>query len=452
MGFLYLILVIAVAIRDGFWFATVTSVVSTLALNYFFAPPLFSFSVSDPANWVALVAFELTALVISRLSNTANDRTAEAIRERRDAERLYQASVRIFLLHRSQDPGDILASVIRESFDLGAVALFDAVSGNTYAAGEGTSSAGERARQAFSRESNEFDPASQSWFCVLRVDLRPEGGLALCGSPLPPLIANALASLCAVSFERFRSLERECRAEAVRQTEQLRAAVLDSLAHQIKTPVATIWAASSGLLALGGLSETQELLMSLLDEQSKKLSDIASQLIHTAKLDSSTLVPRREFLMLSDVVDETVQPLEAQTRLRISYPTEEMPVLADRKLISDALGQVVNNAFKYSVPGTPIDIGVELGGAQAKISVRNEGPVIPPSDHERIFEQFYRANPTGQGPPGSGLGLSITRRIVEAHEGRIWVESRAGVTVFSIALPLAPRQALAAADSHSQAS
>ena len=149
----------------------------------------------------------------------------------------------------------------------------------------------------------------------------------------------------------------------MRQTEQLRAAVLDSLAHQIKTPVATIWAASSGLLALGGLSETQTLLMGLLDEQSQKLSNIASQLINTAKLDSSTLAPRRELLVLSDVVDETIQPLErqqARSRLQISYPAEELPVLADRKLISDALGQIVNNAFKYALPETAINIGVEV--------------------------------------------------------------------------------------------
>jgi two-component system sensor histidine kinase KdpD len=303
------------------------------------------------------------------------------------------------------------------------------------------------ARRVFIRDATEFDEALQSWFCVLRADNRPAGGLALCGLALRPLIATALASLCAISFERFRSVERECRAEAVRQSEQLRAAVLDSLAHQIKTPVATIWAASSGLLSLGGLTETQSLLMGLLDEQSQKLSNIASQLINTAKLDSATLAPRRELLVLSDVVDETVQPLdrhESGARLSISYPADELPVLADRKLISDALGQIVNNAFKYAAPGTPINIGVELAGAEAMISVRNVGPMIPTSDYERIFEQFYRAKSTAQGPPGSGLGLSIVRRIMEAHQGRVWVESDAGTTVFSLALPLAPRKAAAA--------
>jgi two-component system sensor histidine kinase KdpD len=451
LGFLYLILVIATAIRSGFWFATVASVVSAGCLNYFFVPPTFSFSVSDPANWVALGAFELTALVISRLSNTASQKTAEAIRERREAERLYQVSLRIFHLDRTQDPGNLLVSVIREVFDLRSAVLFDATSGGTYSAGEETLATEERARQAFLQDSNEFDPAEQSWFCVLRVDLRPAGGLALCGCAVRPLTAAALASVCAISFERFRSIEREYRAEAARRTEQLRTAVLDSLAHQIKTPVATIWAASSGLLALGGLSETQEMLMTLLDEQSKRLSDIASQLIKTAKLDTSTIAPKHELLRLSDVVDDTLQTLDAQqseTRLRVSCPAEEQPILGDRKLIFDALGQIVDNAFKYSAPGTPIDIRVEnRGGVEATVSVRNEGPTIQPSDRERIFERFYRANAARQGPSGSGLGLSIVKRIVEAHAGRVWVESQSGLTAFFLALPLASPEAVAAVDS-----
>jgi two-component system sensor histidine kinase KdpD len=444
MGFLYLILVIAAAMRGGFWFATVISVASALCLNYFFAPPVFSFSISDPANWVALVAFELTALVISRLSHTAADRTAEAIRERRDAERLYEVSLRLFLLNRSRDPGNSIASIIRESFDLKRVVLFDAVSSNTYTDGassrEDASAVEEGARRAFLRDSNEFDPVLESWFGVLRSDLRPAGGLALCGRAVRPLIATALASLCATSLERFRSFEREYRAEAGRQAEQLRAAVLDTLAHQIKTPVTTISAASSGLLALGGFSETQAILLGVLDEQSKKLAEIAPQLIKTAKLDSATLAPRRELLQLSDVVDETIHTLDPQRsgqRLRVSCPHGEMPVLGDRKLISDALVQIVDNAFKYSAPGTPIDIRVEPGSEDSTISVRNQGPTIQPSDRERIFERFYRANPLQEGPSGSGLGLSIVRRIAEAHEGRVWFESQAGMTVFFLALPLA---------------
>ena len=182
------------------------------------------------------------------------------------------------------------------------------------------------------------------------------------------------------------------------------------------------------------------MLLGVLDEQSKKLAEIAPQLIKTARLDSATLAPRRELLQLSDVVDETIHTLDPQRsgkRLRVSCPHGEMPVLGDRKLISDALVQIVDNAFKYSAPGTPIDIRVEPGSEDSTISVRNQGPTIQPSDRERIFERFYRANPLQEGPSGSGLGLSIVRRIAEAHEGRVWFESQAGMTVFFLALPLA---------------
>jgi two-component system sensor histidine kinase KdpD len=454
MGFIYLILVIATAIRDGFWVATAISVVSALCLNYFFAPPLFSLSVSDPANWAALVAFELTALVISRLSKLASDRAAEATRARSDAERLYDVSLRVFQLNRSQDPGKLLATVICEVFDLNAVVLFDALSCNTYSAvgagredlsSEIISMAEAGARRVFLADSNEFDPVREIRFCLLRSSLGPSGGLAVCG-PLQPLIATALASLCEITLDRYRAVERECNAEAVRLGEQLRAAVLDSLAHQIKTPVSTIWAASSGLLALGGLSETQELLMGLLDEQSERLSGIASQLVTTARLDASAIAPKRELLRLSDVVDATVQTLDPQKaypRLRISYADREMQILGDRRLISNALGQIINNAFKYSTRNTAITIRVGSGATGATVSVQNEGPTIQPSDRDRIFDRFYRSEIIRQKSSGSGLGLSIVKRVVEAHEGSVWVDSQAGTTTFSLAFPLAPKELVA---------
>jgi two-component system sensor histidine kinase KdpD len=454
MGFLYLSLVIAFAVRDGFWMATAISVVSALCLNYFFVPPLFSLSVSDPANWVALVAFELTALVISRLSKLASDRAAEAIRARSDAERLYDVSLRVFQLNRSQDPGKLLATVICEAFHLNAVVLFDAPSCNTYSAvgagrkdlsSEILSIAEAGARRVFLEDSNEFDPVREIRFCLLRSNLGPSGGLALCG-PVQPLIATALASLCEITLDRYRAVEGECKAEAIRQGEQLRAAVLDSLAHQIKTPVSTIWAASSGLLALGGLSETQQLLVGVLDEQSERLSGIASQLVTTARLDAAAVAPKREFLRLSDVVDATVQTLDQQNaypRLRISYADQEMPILGDRRLISNALGQIINNAFKYSTRDTPITIRVGSGTTGATVSVQNEGPTIQPSDRDRIFDRFYRSEVIRQKSSGSGLGLSIVKRVVEAHEGSVWVESQAGTTTFSLAFPPAPEEIVA---------
>ena len=255
-GFLYLVFVVLAALYGGFWQATIVSVAASACLNYFFVPPIFSFA-NSPANWVALGAFELTALVISRLSQRAQVRASEAIAGRRDMERLYETSRRILLLDSSREPGSLIPSLIRDIFDLRAVQLFDAQSAATYQSGDSPSLAEQHTRDAYFRGTDTFDPETRTWYCVVRLGVRPVGGLALIDTEMTKLAATALASLAGIALERARTLQREYRAQAARQTEQLRTAVLDALAHEFKTPLAVARTASSGLLAVGGLSDLQ---------------------------------------------------------------------------------------------------------------------------------------------------------------------------------------------------
>jgi two-component system sensor histidine kinase KdpD len=442
-GFVYLFLVVLGAVYGGFWVASVISVTAVVCLNYFFVPPIFSFQVGEPEDFVALCAFEFTALIVSRLESTANKKAAEATSERRESERLYNAARRILLFERAKDAGPQLAALLREIFELEAVVLFDATPARIFASGNCTPETEERTRGAYFQNSSQLDPATNTWFCVLHLDARPVGGLALCGGVISPLAASALASLCAIAFERARSLEREFRAEAGRQSEQLRAAVLDALGHDVKTPVATIWAASSGLLAAGGLSPMQTDLLTLIDEQSQKLNDLTSRLLGTARLDSTNFEPQRRPILVSKVINVVIQGLdpEDRDRIRVSGPESEAPILADARLIAAALTQLVDNAVKYSVPESPIDLSVEVSDAEAIVTVRDKGSSIQPQDRERIFERFYRGDGTTHGPAGTGLGLSIVKRVVEAHHGRVWVDSNSEGAVFYLALPLAPKAA-----------
>jgi two-component system, OmpR family, sensor histidine kinase KdpD len=441
-GFLYLIVVVVAAVRGGFGQATVTSIIAVVCLNYFFVPPTFTFVVADPENWVALGAFEFTALIVSRLSHRAQTRAAEAIAERHDSERLYEISRRILLLDRSRDPGAIIPALIREAFGLSGVVLFDALSASIHSSGESSQEEGQRARDAYYQNSDKFDANRNAWFCALRLGGRPLGGLALCGCKLTPLIATAIASLSAIALERARSLEKEYHAEAARQIEQLRTAVLDALAHEFKTPLTVISTASSGLLAAGNLSNTEMELVSLIDDQSKELTYLANRLLGAARLDRADFKPQREPLLLSNLVKdviENIQDEQCRGRFRISLPDHESLVAADRKLIESALAQLLDNAIKYSLPGSPIDIELAVSTSEVILTVRDQGLLIPPADRERIFERFYRAAGTEQWPVGTGLGLSIVRRVVDAHHGRVWAESdpERG-TAFSVALPVAP--------------
>jgi two-component system sensor histidine kinase KdpD len=439
-GFLYLVFVVLAAMYGGFWQATLISVVAVACLNYFFIPPIFSFE-NSPANWVALGAFEFTALVISRLSQRAHLQAMEATAGRRDMERLYETSRRILLLDSSGEPGSLITSLIREIFELDAVQLFDAQSGKTYRNGESLPGAEQQTRDAYFLGTDAFDPQMRSWYCVLRLGARPVGGLALNGTEMTLLAATALASLGGIALERARALQRESRAQAARQTEQLRTAVLDALAHEFKTPLTVARTASSGLLAVGGLSELQNDLITVIDQQATKLDHLASRLLTAARLDSTEFRPQREPVLFSRLVSAALRRLDQETdraRFRVSVPIGEIPIFADRELILTSLAQLVDNAIKYSEPGSPIQISFSVKDTTVVLRARTKGLVITPVDRERIFERFYRAPETHHMPAGTGLGLSIVKKIVEAHHGHVWAEGETDYgTSFSISLPVA---------------
>ncbi len=221
----------------------------------------------------------------------AQVRAAQAIAGRQNSDRLYQASRRVLLYDRSRDPGTFIPSLIRDVFGLSAVVLFEALTASTNTSGESTQNAEQLARNAYYRDKEEFDPDTNAWSCPLRVRARPVGGLTLCGGKLTPLMASAIASLCATALERARSFQKETRAEAARQIERLRTAVLDALAHEIKTPLTVIMTASSGLLAASGLADLQTELVTLIDDQAKELNELTSRLLGAGRLDGADFEP-----------------------------------------------------------------------------------------------------------------------------------------------------------------
>jgi two-component system sensor histidine kinase KdpD len=305
---------------------------------------------------------------------------------------------------------------------------------------------GEAARNAWLMDKNEDNLPGQMWSRVLRLGHKGTGAIALRADHLSPIVADAIASIAAIALERSRSLEKETRAEAARQSEQLRTAVLDALAHAFKTPLTTILAASSGLLEAGTLNSQEAELVTLIDDQSVVLNDLTTRLLQTARLEGAEMHLRREECSLGELIDEVVEPFRAQFNIRparILVPDREAPVSGDSHLIVTALRQLVDNAIKYSDPGTAITISAEAaqtgngaGKGEILISVHNEGLAIRPEDRDRIFDRFYRSPGTEHRAAGTGLGLSITKKIAEAHQGRVWAGSGQNGATFFFALPL----------------
>ena len=437
-GFLFLLSIVAVAIVAGFWQATVASIFAVLCLDYFFEQPVFVLTISDPQDWIALGAFEISALVVSRLSSKEQRNAREATRQRTGMEQLYELSRSTLLLDLHQAPGPQLVQIIRRIFDVESVALYDAHLGRLDRIGNWSSDEWELAKDCYLLDAAHDDSFTATSQRVLRMGMTSIGGFAIRGE-VSPLIVNALTSLAAITFERFRSYEKESRAEAAQQSEQLRTAVLDSLAHAFKTPLTAIQTASSGLLEMGGLNSEQGELAVLIEDEAVQLNGLCTRLLQTARIEAQQLsVGENDVLvsqLISHVIDERTGIGESR-RLEVSVSDPNLIVHGDKELLTMILVQYVDNAAKYSIPGSVIGIAARESRSEVLISVHNDGPMIRMEERDRIFERFYRSPETQHITPGTGVGLSIVKKAAEAHRGHVWVisDEKEGTT-FYLSLP-----------------
>jgi two-component system sensor histidine kinase KdpD len=435
-----ILIVLFITLWFGFWQATATSLAAVACLAYFFAPPILSFYVADPHNWVALAVFELTALIVSQLSTQAQNQKRRAVLLHDNATRLYDFSRSILMLNRREPPGAQIASLIHKTFGADGVVMFDATIPRLYTAGNWTHEDEELARSAYFQNTNSDCLNSSRWQRVLHDGSQPLGGLVLSGDYLTSLMIDAIASHVAVAFERARSFEKEMQAEAERQSEQLRTTVLDGLAHAFKTPLTVILASTSGLIETGQLTESQAELIGLIDQHATKLSGLTNHCLQMAKLESAAIKLRPDEVEISALVEEIAADCCDQLgkhSIRVHLEAGGLTVSGDRPLLAITITELIVNAAKYGSVDSPITISVLEQGSEVVVSVHNEGSVIDASEQRHIFERFYRSPATKHGAPGSGLGLSVARRTAEAHHGSLWVNSdKVKGTTFFLSLPV----------------
>lgn len=353
---------------------------------------------------------------------------------------------RTLQMNVSEKPGPLLAKSVRELFSMDAVALFDADLNETYTAGKWTIDASELAQNVYHFESSDDDPVTGISRRVIRLGAVPIGSLVLRGETLPA--ANTLlASIIAITFDRYRASANEGRIEAEREAEQMRATVLDSLAHAYKTPLTAIRVASSGLSEMGGLSASQAELVALIDEQASLLNELTTRLLTTARLEGSaakdaSAALQTERIDIKPLIQEIIASLgdrSSGVQIRIELTERNMHLHADRRLLGMLLTQYLDNACKYSDSGSVITARAERAKGEVLISVHSFGAVIPRADRERIFDRYYRASDASARAAGTGIGLSIAKRAALAHRGAVWVTSDAREgTTFYAAIPQNP--------------
>jgi two-component system sensor histidine kinase KdpD len=436
-------LVTAIALRWGFLEAGIVSLFSVACLDYFFTEPLFRFYMADPHDWVALGAFESVALVVSSLSNQVRRHARESELHQSQLQKLYELSQSILLLDRQKPLEPQLAGLLHSTLCVEGVVLWNAYDLHMCRSGQ-CDVTDDEVRSVYFMDRSGDDSATRSSRRILRLGVRPIGALVICGHSLDTATINAAASLAAVAIERARSFSTETSAEAARQSEQLRAAVLDGLAHAFKSPLTTIRSASSGLLAMDTLAGTEKRLVVLIDQHAAQLSDLSSRLLRTAKLDSGELRLRREEVDLELLIECSVEASSqelAEHPINVRAAARRNLVWADKQLLQMALLQLLDNAAKYSRPGSAIVVDVQEEPAEMLISVRNEGSFIPPEERDKVFQRFYRSPGSEHRAAGTGIGLSVVRRITEAHHGRTWVTSDPeNGTTFVLTLPRAAKE------------
>jgi two-component system, OmpR family, sensor histidine kinase KdpD len=434
VGFIYLLVVVVAALTYGIWQATFTSLVAVSCLNYFFIPPIFTFTVSDSRDWVALVSFQICALLVSRLSSREQRMARDANYQRIQMKKLYELSRGILLFELHSPPGPQLVQLIRRIFLADNVAIFDANLARLDHEGSWSQEEQQIAKTAYFTDKNEDDREILTTQRVIRIGTASIGAMAIRGE-IDPLIANSIASLAAIAFERHRSYEKESRAESAQQTEQLRAAVLDALAHAFKTPLTVICTASSGMMEMGTLDAAESELAALINAEAVNLNQLCTRLLQTAKLETSSVTLHLEPVVISKLVKDVVSDLSGMLKghpVDLSIEEQDVPLQGDRELLKMILTQYLDNAAKYSTPDTPIDITVRESKSELLLSVRNHGSLIQMQDRERVFERFYRGSDAKKLAPGTGVGLSIVKKAAEAQQGHVWVISaeEQGTTFF----------------------
>jgi two-component system, OmpR family, sensor histidine kinase KdpD len=434
----YLIAILAVATAWGIFEATAASIVAVLCFNFFFLPPVGTFTIADPQNWVALVAFLATAIIASQLSGRARRREVDAAARQRDLERLYALSRALLLSDRgASTPGEI-ARHVADTFELETVGVYDQRSDTAAWAGvQEHADLNAGLREVARRGASIVDP---SGVAVIAIQLggAPIGSVAVSKHGLSDTVLQSMANLVAIGLERARAVEATARAEAARESSELRATVLDALAHEFKTPLTAMKAASSDLLASESEGPRSHELAEIIDEELDRLSALVTDAVHMLRIDAGDFTMHLGHHQVAPIVEAALRRFERHLdgHQVIQHVPAGLAVDADRDLLSLAFRQLLDNAIKYSPPTSTIEITAG-GDGTIEIGVRNSGAIIPERDQARIFERFYRGV-QARHVPGTGMGLAIVQQIARAHGGTLRVTStpEAGTT-FTLSFPRA---------------
>jgi len=440
-----LMFLVTVLLASAYWglrYAVVMAIGATAAFNFFFLPPVGTFNIADPQNWVALFAFLVTALVASDLAERARRQAEGAKQRRREVERLFALSQRLLASENVLELLNALPKYVQETFSVGSVVVMAADHPTVYRSALDAPFEESVLRSTLLRG----EPITQAGvsYVPLRLGMRTVGALGVTGDELSRETLDALGSLAGLAIERARALEALSKNRAEQEHERLRTALLDSVTHEFRTPLTSIKASVTTLLSGAGLDDQgRRELLTVIDEETDRLNRLVGQAAEMAQLDSGMFKLDLQPHAIQDALQPALEDAKASLE---NHPVEVVAsttlpnVRIDVQRIREVLMHLLENAGKYSDPGVPIKVTSEVKDGRLVTSVADRGPGIDSFEQSLIFEKFYRGQNQRYTAPGTGMGLAIAKVIVEAHGGTIGVVSQLGSgSVFSFTLPLESR-------------
>jgi two-component system sensor histidine kinase KdpD len=502
ISLVYLLVVLTLASTRGLYAAILASVVAFLSFDFFLVPPFYTFTIAKFDEWLALFVFLVTAIITGQLASALRKRAEQARRREHETRILYElvratnseedlnrqlgivarAVVDVFASWGVRDCEILLpdgkgrltvqgsasqpADQVRLSPDEEATASWVMTQAQTVELHDvslAPQKSGDYGPRAIVRSTATKEAVRRYIRMIpLKMGQQAIGVLCLFMQDDPRLIAlekslgmerersNSQTAFfwtfvdqATAVIERARLRRESLQIELLQRTDALRAALLSSVSHDLRTPLSSIKAAASSLLQeeVQWDDEARRSFALSIESEADRLNRLVANLLDMSRIESGALKPEKEWYPIDELIHDVLgrmQPVLEGRTIHTDLPDDLPPVKLDYLQIDQVLTNLVENALRYTPAGSPIEIGVQAIGDRMIISVADHGPGIPAADRERVFDKFYRVMETQTARTiGSGLGLAVSRGLVEAHGGRIWVENRkGGGAIFRFTLPL----------------
>ena len=457
-----LVAVLASAVTFGLWPSLFAGLICALAYNFFFLPPLYTFTIADPENVITLLVFVLVAGLASNL--TARVRTQAIVARQRAAttEDLYRFSRKLTGIATLDDLLWATAYQVAHMLHLHVVLLLPDGANLHVRAGYPPEDTLEEADLAAARWAFEHGqeagrgadtlPGARRLFLPMRtargvvaiIGLDSQASGALLG-PDQRRLLDSLSDQTALAIERLHLTEEMDRARVAAETEKLRSALLTSISHDLRTPLASILGSATSLRQYRAqLSEAdQDQLLGTVQEEAERLNHFIANLLDMTRLESGAVAPNLDLIELGDVVGSVLrraQPLTQHHNIVLDLPPDLPALRIDPVLFEQVLFNLIDNSAKYAPSGTVITIRARVEAGAVRVQVLDEGDGLPEEERERIFDKFYRVHASDRKRAGTGLGLAIARGFIEAMGGTIAAANRTDKSgaVFTLSIPVPP--------------